>query len=108
MTYQVRVAGNITNVKVSTTNQKIRTTVLSNQIMARNLSELLDVDVSGVGDKFVIMYNASTGKYSAVNPDEVLSAAAVTETTAVGLPQNFIDTLDVDLDDKIDVDGGSF
>ena len=108
MTYQVRVAGNITNVKVSTTNQKIRTTVLSNQIMARNLSELLDVDVSGVGDKFVIMYNANTGKYSAVNPDEVLSAAAVTETTAVGLPKNFIDTLDVDLDDKIDVDGGSF
>ena len=108
MTYQVRVAGNITNVKVSTTNQKIRTTVLSNQIMARNLSELLDVDVSGVGDKFVIMYNATTGKYTAVNPDEVLSAAAVTETTAVGLPQNFIDTLDVDLDDKIDLDAGSF
>ena len=108
MSYQVRVAGSITNVKVSTTNQKIKTNVLWNQIMARNLSELLDVDVSGVGDKFVIMYNASTGKYSAVNPDVVLSAAAVTETTAVGLPQNFIDTLDVDLDDKIDVDGGSF
>ena len=99
MSYQVR---------VSTTNQKIRTTVLSNQIMARNLSELLDVDVSGVGDKFVIMYNATTGKYTAVNPDEVLSAASNTETTQPGLPQNFIDTLDVDLDDKIDLDAGGF
>ena len=76
--------------------------------MARNLSELLDVDITGLEDKYVIMYNASTGKYTAVNPDVVLSAAAVTETTAVGLPQNFIDTLDVDLDDKIDVDAGTF
>jgi len=98
MSYQVRVSSK----------QKIKATVESGVIMARNLDELLDVDVSGVGDKFVIMYNASTGKYTAVNPDVVLSAAAVTETTSVGLPQNFIDTLDVDLDDKIDVDGGSF
>ena len=76
--------------------------------VAGNLSSLDDVDVTGVGDKFVIMYNATTGKYTAVNPDEVLSAAAVTETTSVGLPQNFIDTLDVDLDDKIDLDAGGF
>ena len=99
MSYQVR---------VSTNKPKIKATVASGVIMARTLNELLDVDVTGVGDKFVIMYNATTGKYTAVNPDEVLSAAAVTETTSVGLPQNFIDTLDVDLDDKIDVDGGSF
>ena len=97
MSYQVRVSSK----------SKIKATVASG-IMARTLNELLDVDVSGVGDKFVIMYNATTGKYTAVNPDEVLSAAAVTETTTVGLPQNFIDTLDVDLDDKIDLDAGEF
>ena len=108
MTYQVRVAGSITNVKVSINTPKIKATVASGVIMATNLGELLDVDVSGVGDKFVIMYNATTSKYTAVNPDAVLSAAAVTETTTVGLPQNFIDTLDVDLDDKIDLDAGSF
>ena len=54
------------------------------------------------------MYNATTGKYTAVNPDVVLSAASNTETTQPGLPQNFIDTLDVDLDDKIDLDAGGF
>jgi deoxyribose-phosphate aldolase len=74
MSYQVRVAGNITNVKVSTNKPKIKATVASGVIMARTLDELLDVDVTG----------------------------------AVGLPQNFIDTLDVDLDDKIDLDAGSF
>jgi hypothetical protein len=67
----------------------------------------LDVDVSGVSDKYVIMYDASTGKYTAVNPDQVLSAS-VTEPTSPGLPQNFKDQLDVDLDDKIDLDGGEF
>lgn len=99
MSYQIRLATN---------KPKIKATVASGVIMARTLDELLDVDVTGVGDKFVIMYDATTGKYTAVNPDEVLSAAAVTETTAVGLPQNFIDTLDVDLDDKIDLDAGGF
>ena len=108
MSYQVRVAGNITNVKVSTNKPKIKATVASGVIMARTLNELLDVDVTGVGDKFVIMYNATTGKYTAVNPDVVLSAASNTETTQPGLPQNFIDTLDVDLDDKIDLDAGGF
>jgi hypothetical protein len=99
MSYQVRVSSN---------KPKVKATVASGVIMARTLNELLDVDVTGVGDKFVIMYNASTGKYTAVNPDVVLSAASNTETTQPGLPQNFIDTLDVDLDDKIDLDAGGF
>ena len=97
MTYQVKVSSK----------PKIKATVASGVIMARTLNELLDVDVSGVGDKFVIMYNATTGKYTAVNPDEVLSAA-VTETTQPGLPTNFKDQLDVDLDNRIDLDAGTF
>ena len=76
--------------------------------VAGSLTDLDDVDVSGVGDKFVIMYNASTGKYTAVNPDQVLSAASNTETTQPGLPNDFINTLDVDLDNKIDLDAGTF
>jgi hypothetical protein len=54
------------------------------------------------------MYDASTQKYTAVNPDDVLSAASSTELTAPGLPTDFVDTLDVDLDDKIDLDAGTF
>jgi hypothetical protein len=55
------------------------------------------------------MYNSSTGKYEAVNVDEVLSAAA-TETESPGLPDEFIDALDTDLtrDSNIDIDGGTF
>lgn len=96
------------NVRVSSKTSKIKATVASGVIMARNLSELLDVDLTGVSDKYVIMYNAATGKYTAVNPDSILSAASTIEPTQPGLPSDFIDTLDIDLDNKIDVDGGNF
>jgi hypothetical protein len=88
--------------------QKIKATVASGVIMARTLEELLDVDLTDVKDKYVIMYDANTGKYTAVNPDDVLSASSTTETTQPGLPTNFIDTLDTDLDDKIDLDAGTW
>jgi hypothetical protein len=97
MTYQVRVKSK----------QNIKATVASGVIMARTLDELLDVDVSGVSDKYVIMYDASTQKYTAVNPDDILSAT-VTEPTSPGLPSDFKDQLDVDLDDRIDLDAGTF
>ena len=107
MTIRVNVAGTSTNVRVGK-KQKIKATVASGVIMARTLDELLDVDVSGVSDKYVIMYNASTQKYTAVNPDLVLSASSNTETNQPGLPNDFINTLDVDLDDKINLDAGNF
>ena len=97
MTIQVKVKGQ----------PKVKATVASGVIMARTLDELLDVDVSGVGDKYVIMYDASTQKYTAVNPDEILSAT-VTDPTSPGLPTEFKDQLDTDLDDRIDLDAGTF
>jgi hypothetical protein len=96
------------NVKVTSKNPKIKATVASGVIMARTLDELLDVDLTGVQDNYVIMYNASTQKYTAVNPDDILSAAASTETTQPGLPTDFVDTLDTDLDNRIDIDAGTF
>lgn len=97
MTYQVRVKSK----------QKVKATVASGVIMARTLKELLDVDVSGVNNKYVIMYDSATQKYTAVNPDEVFSAAT-TEPIQPGLPQDFMDMLDTDLDNRIDMDAGSF
>lgn len=73
-----------------------------------SFSDLTDFDGTSVSDKYVIMYDASTGKYTAVNPDEVLSASSTTETTQPGLPTDFKDQLDVDLDDRINLDAGTF
>ena len=107
MTYKVSVASSSYNVKQSLPNKFKVSTVLG-ELEVVNLSDLSDVDITGVGDKFVIMYDATTGKYTAVNPDAILSAASNTETTQPGLPNDFINTLDADLDDKIDLDGGGF
>jgi hypothetical protein len=98
MTYNVRVSSK----------SKIKATVASGVIMARTLDELLDVSVVGKGDKYVLMYDNATQKWTAVNPDEVLSASSNTETTQPGLPGDFVNTLDVDLDNKIDLDAGGF
>jgi hypothetical protein len=107
MTIKVTVSGTTTQVKVKKDQLKTKATVASGVIMARNLEELLDVDVSGVADKYVIMYDAASQKYKAVNPDEVLSSS-VSEPIQPGLPTDFTDELDVDLDNRIDVDAGSF
>lgn len=94
------------NVRVNS-KQKVKATVASGVIMARTLDELLDVDLSGVKDKYVIMYNSNTRKYTAVNPDDILSAA-VTDTDSPGLPSDFTDKLDDDLDNRINLDAGTF
>jgi hypothetical protein len=78
------------------------------EIMPQNLDELTDVEISGNNDKYVLMYDASTNKWRDVNPDVVLSASSNTETTQPGLPGDFVNALDVDLDNKIDLDAGGF
>ncbi len=81
------------------------------EIMPQNLDELEDVEISGNHDKYVLMYDASTGKWRDENPDEVLNAAASTELTQpglVGFATAFLDRVDIDLDDRIDLDAGTF
>ena len=74
--------------------------------MAENLSELADVSVSNLpgSDKFVLTYDASLQKFILVPADNVLTNAAADAV----LPDSFVQQLDVDLDNKIDLDGGSF
>ena len=69
------------------------------------------LDASNVNDKYVIMYDSAIQKYKLVNPDEVLNAAAGTETIQpglVGYASTFLNRLDSDLDNKIDIDAGTF
>jgi hypothetical protein len=80
--------------------------------VAERLSDLNDVSVSDLSskDQYVLMYDASLGKYKLVNPDQILNAAATEpqQPGLVGYADEFLDKMDVDLDDRIDVDGGSF
>lgn len=75
-------------------------------ILPTSLDQLTDVhvsEVSGDKDKYVLQYNASTGNWESVNPDEILDAA-VQEAVQVGLTTTFIDAVREDLH----IDLGSF
>jgi len=75
-------------------------------VVAEFLSDLADVSVSNLPakDKYVLTYNATTQKYELVPADDVLTNAAADSV----LPQSFVDQLDVELDNKIDMDAGGF
>jgi hypothetical protein len=75
-------------------------------VVAEFLSDLADVAVSNLpaSDKYVLTYDASLQKYTLVPADQVLQSAVEDSQ----LPQEFINQLDADLDDRIDLDAGSF
>ena len=82
-----------------------------------NLRDLGDVDSTAIpsgssaGDKFVLTFDASNNKFTFVNPDAVIDAAVgvgATFPAPVGLSTQTIDYLDTALDDKIDLDAGTF
>jgi len=97
------------NVKlVSQQSFKVISTVGGLQVPAK-LQDLIDVGINDNDkkDKYVLMYDSTTGVYKLVNPDEVLSAAT-TEPISPGLPSDFQNQLDIDLDNRIDLDAGEF
>lgn len=106
MTYSVSVSGITSSYSVVVESNQFRVTQ-ETAAMAGSLSELSDVDTSGIQDSYVLMYDATTQKYKGVNPDTVLSKAT-TEPISPGLPADFEAQLDVDLDNKIDLDAGGF
>lgn len=109
MTYKVTVTNNNFRVKINKPNNyKVTYPTGGSSNMPKKLEELMDVEITGNLDKYVLMYDAVSGKWKDVNPNEVLSAASNTETTQPGLPVDFVNTLDVDLDNKIDLDAGAF
>lgn len=75
-------------------------------VVAEFLSDLADVSVSDLPakDNYVLTYNANTQKYELVSADKVLESSAEDSK----LPDNFTQQLDIDLDDRIDIDGGGF
>lgn len=108
MTYKVTVSsGNNYSIRLAS-KPNIKANLSYNiEILPVNLDDLNDVTITGNPDKYVLMYDTFLGKWVNKNPDELLSAS-VTETTSPGLPQDFENQLDIDLDNKIDLDAGTF
>lgn len=113
MTYKVTLSsGNNYSAKFfQPSNQKVNLSYIF-EITPMNLDELADVQLSGNNyNGYVLMYDAASGKWVDKNPDEVLSSATIeldANRTTTTLPTNFEDKLDIDLDDRIDLDAGTF
>jgi hypothetical protein len=58
-------------------------------------------------NKSVLSFDYSTGKFVFLSPDEIVDSA-VADTPNVGLSTSTINYLDQALDDKIDLDAGTF
>lgn len=98
------------NVKLGRSSSYKVQVVTGAELVAQNLSDLNDVNVTNINkrDKYVLVFDAATQKYTLVNPDAILSASSNTETSQPGLPTDFLDALDVSLDNRIDMDAGTF
>lgn len=107
MTIKVTQTTNSYSVKLKTSSKfKVSVSAEASSVPG-SFQDLVDFDSSGVQDSYVIMYDAVTQKYKTVNPDLVLSKAT-TEPVQPGLPADFENQLDVDLDNRINLDAGSF
>ena len=104
MTINVTQVTNSFSVKLKAPNQFRIGVSAEESSVAGNLTDLNDFNPTGVQDGYVLMYDAATQKYVMVNPDDILSAAV----TDGNLSNDFINKLDVDLDNKIDLDAGTF
>lgn len=82
--------------------------------VARNLSELGDISTDGAQNRWVLVFDQPSGTFKFVNPDEVVDAAVGSSTvpggapTGTGLSSDTIEYLDDVLDDRVDLDGGTF
>ena len=98
-------------VKLSSQSRKVFKVQQAETIMTANFVDLDDVSISNLDptkNNYAVVYDATRQKFVIVDPDAVLSAASTTTGPQPGLPDDFIDTLDVDLDDRIDIDAGTF
>jgi hypothetical protein len=91
-------------IRVSKSNEKnIR--VKTQISLPENLSGIDNVDITGIKDGYVLMYDDSRQRYAFVDPDEILTKAVTMDNQ---LPEVFVNKLDQDLDDKINLDAGEF
>jgi hypothetical protein len=98
-------------VKLSSPTKKQFKVQQAETIMPANFVDLNDVNIptlDATKDNYAVVYDATIGKFKIVDPDAVLSAASTTSGPQPGLPADFVNTLDVDLDDRIDLDAGTF
>lgn len=63
------------------------------------------IDTSNLNDGYILIFDYENKKYEFVNPDVILSNATI-DQQQLGLPADFLSLLEVDLDNRVNLDGG--
>ena len=79
----------------------------------RDISDINSTAISaGIGTSFILTYDAVEDNFKFVSPDAIVDSAAGNVSGPAGFSDqvinNLVDTLDVELDDKIDLDAGTW
>ena len=79
----------------------------------RDISDINSTMISaGVGTSFILTYDAVEDNFKFVSPDAIVDSAVGNISGPAGFSDqvinNLVDTLDVELDDKIDLDAGTW
>ena len=79
----------------------------------RDISDINSTMISaGIGTSFILTYDAVEDNFKFVSPDAIIDSAVGNESGPAGFSNqvisNLVDTLDVQLDDKIDLDAGTW
>ena len=81
-----------------------------------NLRDINDINSTaisaGIGTNFILTYDATEDNFKFISPDALVDSAVGPISGPIGFSttviNNLIDTLDVQLDDKIDLDAGTW
>jgi len=93
-----------------------RTVFSSTDEEVANLRDISDINSSmisaGIGTSFILTYDATEDNFKFVSPDAIVDSAVGNISGPAGFSatviNNLVDTLDVELDDKIDLDAGTW
>ena len=81
-----------------------------------NLRDISDINSNaisaGIGTNFILTYDATEDNFKFISPDALVDSAVGPISGPIGFSttviNNLVDTLDVQLDDKIDLDAGTW
>ena len=79
----------------------------------RDISDINSTAISaGIGTNFILTYDATEDNFKFISPDSLVDSAVGPISGPIGFSttviNNLVDTLDVQLDDKIDLDAGTW
>ena len=75
----------------------------------RDISDIVSTALgTGIGTNFILSYDPNADNFVFISPDNVVDSAVQSNSGAVGFSTTVINQLGEDLDNKIDLDGGTW